>query len=121
MSDCSYIAGAGTGNDLIRIQDQLTGQKEDITINVDPDSKLEGLPEVVLLPVGATYTSEATGGSNVFSYSILSGDIVSVGESLTATEPGESMVKVIDRFAGFEQTLQIVATNVISPPRLPDG
>ena len=118
---CAYTAGSGVGTDILRIRDELTGQVQDVSINVDPDATLSGLPEVVLLPVGATYTSEATGGSNLFSYTVLSGTIESTNDSLTAIEPGESLVKVTDRFAGFEHDLRIVSSSVISPPTQRDG
>ena len=122
LDECAYTAGRNIGADLVRIQDQQTGYAVDVPINVHPDTGLEDLISVVLLPVGATYTPEASGGSGQFDYTVLSGDIALRDGVLTAETPGTSVVNIQDRFVpSFTAEITIVASAALSPELPADG
>lgn len=122
LADCLYTAGNNVGADLIRVQDVQTGYFVDVPINVNADTGLDDVVSLVLLPLGATYTPEASGGSGQFEYTVLSGDITLIDGVLTSKVPGTAVVKIQDRFVpSFQTVLTIVTTEALSPDLPPDG
>ncbi|NCG18688.1 MAG: hypothetical protein GWP91_06725 [Rhodobacterales bacterium] len=110
--NCSYQAGPNHGVDLIEAADDA-GYTAEATIVVDASAHLEpeGYAHLVL-PLGASYTAAAAGGSGVLDPTVLSGALTVVNGVLHGAVAGRSTVEFTDRFAGFSYQ---VAVDVVAP------
>lgn len=122
LSGCDYTAGSTEGFDRVVYTDDLTGASDESRITVTDDAIVEVLgSDRWVLPLGATFTPEALGGSAVLDLSVQSGSAVDVqtgvfGDELLASEPGDAVVQVIDRFAGQPVDVDVTVIEPMVPP-----
>ena len=121
LNTCEYTAGSGTGEDIMRITDDQTGQTKDISIRVDPHASLGLLSNRVLLPLGAEYIPNTSGGTGIYDFEVLQGTVSLADGKIVGTEEGLSRVQITDRYAGFQEEITIATAAGRSPVQPPDG
>ncbi len=123
LSGCDYTAGSSEGFDRVVYTDAVTGASDEARITVTDDAAVEVLgAERWVIPMGATFTPEALGGSGVLDLTVQSGSAVDVqtgplGAEVLAVAPGDATVRVVDRFAGQPVDVDVTVVD----PKLPDS
>ena len=110
---CAYQAGSAEGIDEIRVVDDVADGEITVSITVDAEASMEVWGhERWVVPLGSTFVPRVEGGSEIVDVQVFSGALEVIDGGVKATTPGVSRVRVIDRFAGFTQDLQV---NVVAP------
>lgn len=99
-SDGHYESGGAEGDDVVAVTDEWTGQVATVIIEVREGAQLRPDPEVLVLPLGATFQLNVAGGSGVVDV-LVNGDAVACEDGVvTALIEGESTLDVLDLYTG---------------------
>ena len=105
---CRYDAGALEGTDVVRVEDLLTGESVDVTVDLMFASTLTADPPRIHVPVGSTWQLRTRGGSGYLSATPTSGNSVTWTEGVfEAVSPGVAEFALEDVFTGQATAVRV--------------
>ncbi len=121
--DGTYSAGAGEGQDVVRVRDRRSGEAVDATVDVVVGSELAAVPAEVHVPVGSTYRLDLQGGSGHVDIESTNEAIMYVDGLLSADEPGHAIFTLTDQFTGqvASASIHFVLPQTVTATRGGDG
>ncbi|MFT5586316.1 MAG: hypothetical protein ACI9VR_003913 [Cognaticolwellia sp.] len=118
-ADCLYTAGPVPGVDQVRLVDAATGAFAAALITVSESASfLVWGHEHVYLPEGARFDFEPIGGSGAVQVTVVSGDVVLDGNTLSG---GSGTVRVQDRYISTWIDVQVHKVSPLVPDAERDG
>ena len=107
-----YRAGAGEGQDVVRVRDRASGEIVDATVDVVVGSELRAVPAEVFVPVGSRYRLVLAGGSGIVDIESTNAAIEYVDGVLYSAVPGRAEFTITDRFT---QQAALASINFVAP------
>jgi len=122
---CDYVSGPEAGVDVVRVTDAITGAERESVLDITPDASLGAVGSVGwMLPLGARFDPELSGGSGSYRFVVANPSIATVGmdvdrgtEYLVGSAPGLTSVTVTDSAVeGLSLTRQLRVLQPFMPP-----
>ena len=95
-----YAAGAGVGEDIVRVTDSLSGETVDVKVNVVAGSEVGSIPAEVHVPVGSPYALRIRGGSGAYAIETTNPTIDLVDGIVMSLVPGSTSFLIEDTLTG---------------------
>lgn len=113
---CVYQAGKKEGVDRLEVRDRALDVTIPVTVTVSRDARLDVWGhDLWAIPLGSTFLPEIAGGSQVYDLTITAGPARLVAGALVSDAAGRGSASVVDRFAGFTETLDYEVVPLHAP------